>query len=143
MVNRCARIFKQLMRHFPAGNLHLAAPDVLIQRNIVFFNQVGSIALDEPGHIFSKMLAGFGDKISQALEHIKPHPVPIRDPTFRNHLAEQRVQVLSIPLKMQVKRQVVDPGAQIINFFQRHIDQFSQLCGGALHRMTQTHRADL
>ena len=59
------------------GNLHLAATNVLVQRNVKFLQQFRTVTLDEPGHILGKMLTGLGDQVAQPLEHLIAHTVPL------------------------------------------------------------------
>ena len=39
---------------FPARDLVLAAADVLVERDVELLDQVGAVALDEPGHVLAK-----------------------------------------------------------------------------------------
>src|SRR6266487_4227303 len=45
---------------FPLRDLIFATPEVLINRNFVLFDEVRSIALDKPWHVFTEVLTGFG-----------------------------------------------------------------------------------
>lgn len=50
----CEQFVAQLV---PAGDLVFAAADVLVERDVEFFDEFGAVALDEPGRIFGEVLA--------------------------------------------------------------------------------------
>jgi hypothetical protein len=111
----------------PLGDLVFLATQILIERNFKLLDQVGTVALDEPGHVFTEVLAGLGHKVTQPYQHLVAHPVPVADTVLPNHGATQRVQVFAIMLESEVECPVVDPSAQVVDLFDEYTDVVSKL----------------
>jgi len=142
LVEACLRVVQHLVCQFPGGDLHPAAANVFIQGDVELFDQVIPPFLDIPGHILGKMLARFGHEVAQPFCRIKAHAVVIRHTSVFDHLPDQRVEVSAFLLKLQVKCQVVDASADIVDLIQRNIDQVCQLLRRALHGMAQAYCLD-
>ena len=65
----------------PAGDLGHASPRVLVERDVEAFDEIGPIALDEPGHVLGEVLARLGDEVTESAQDFVPHAVVIRDLT--------------------------------------------------------------
>jgi len=146
-VQRLLAILQRGAQPFPAGDLRLAAGEVFVQGDVELLDQIGAVALDEPGRVLAEVLAGFGDEVAQPPEHLIAHPVPGRDAIFLDDLAEARVEVFDravgqAALEAQVEGHVVDAGADVVDLLQRHADVAGELLGGSLDAVAQPDRLD-
>jgi len=60
---------KGLGLRLPIGDLLHAALGIFIEGNFEPLDQIRPVALDEPRHVFRKMLGAFGDKIPKPRHH--------------------------------------------------------------------------
>lgn len=96
-------------------DLCFAAIDILVQRNVEALNQVGTIPLDKPGHVFGEVLTGLGHEIPQSGEHLIAHAILVGHPTLLHHPAYRRIEVLAVPLKPEEEGHVIDSGSQVVD----------------------------
>ena len=87
----------------PACDLSFAAGDVFVERNVELLDQVGTVTLDKPGHIFGEVFAGLGDEIAKTLEHLIAHAVPLRHAPFFDDLADAWIEVFDMAVEMALK----------------------------------------
>ena len=136
------RVLEAGTHGLPTGDLKLAAADVLVQRNIEPVDQVGPVALDEPGHVFAEVLAGLGDEVAQPLQHLVAHPVPVWHAALSGNLADEGVQVFPGALEAQVECHVVDAGAEVVDLLQWNTDVIGKLASRSLDAVAETHSFD-
>ena len=145
----------------PAGNLALAAHDVLVNGDAELVDQVGPITLDEPGRIFAEVLARFGDEVAQAAEHLVTHCVrqagnaavgalgvaAVGGDGPPRHFGDARVEIFhtvgGLALEAQVEGHVVDACAEVVDFLNRHADVARQLFCRPLHAVAEADGLDL
>lgn len=132
-------VFTQLM---PTGDLVFAAADVLVDGDVEFFDEIWSIALDEPWGVFGEVLGGFGDEIPEAFVDFVAYEVPIGRALFVEDLFDGWVEVLTVLLELEVEGHVVDAGGDVVDVVDVDADIVGELLGGPLDRVTQTDRLD-
>ena len=128
-------VFTQLM---PAGDLVFAAADVLVEGDVEFFDEVWSIALDEPWGVFGEVLGGFGNEIPEAFVDFVANKIPIGCALFVEHLFDGWVEVLAVLLELEIKSHVIDAGSDVVDVVDVDADIVGELLGGALDRVAQT-----
>ena len=113
-VGRLAGLEARSLR-IPRGDLFLAPARVLVERDVEPLDQVGTVALDEPGDVLGEVLARLGDEVAQVFQHLVADPVPLGRPSLGGHAVERRVEVLAVALEAEVERHVVDPGGDVVD----------------------------
>ena len=121
---------------------NLAAARVFVQRNVVFGKQVLAPLLDEPGHVFGKVFAGFGGEVAELVQHFVAHFVPCRGFAFGIYLVQARIQVYAFVLKLGIERHVVDAGTAVVNLFGRDAQIVRQFVRRVLHAVAQADGGD-
>lgn len=94
------------------------------------------------GRLFRTMLAGRGDDIALPPQHFGAHVVPLRHAALGRGLLPPRIQVFALALEAQIKRQVVDAGAEVSDLCLGHAQIVRQLFGSALHAVAESGRAN-
>ena len=78
-----------------SGDLAIAAPRILVERDRIPLDQVGTGRLDEPGHVLGEVLGGLGHEVAEVAQDLEPDPVLGRHAVGLDQLAQSRVQVLA------------------------------------------------
>ena len=136
----------------PPGDLLDTPLGVLVQRNAEAFDEVGPVALDEPGRVFREMFRAFGHEMAQPHQHLVAHlvgtaRVPVaglRKPPLAVALLQRGVEVAIAPvrlpmLEIEVEGHVVDPAGAVADLLDGNVEVARQFPGRALHRMAKTH----
>jgi hypothetical protein len=99
----------------PAGDLGHAAPRVLVEGDVEAFDEIGAVALDEPGDVFGEVLARLGHEVAEPAQHLVADAVVFGDVAGPGQRLQAGVEVLSVALEPEVEGHVVDPGGQIVD----------------------------
>ncbi len=59
----------------PALDLRDATARVLVERNVEPLDQVGPVALDEPGHVLGEVLTRLSDEVAEVPQHLVAHAI--------------------------------------------------------------------
>ena len=119
-----ASLFFRLFQQLPADDAGFAAFDIFVERDVEFFDQRRITVFDEPGHVFAKVLAGFGHVVSEPPQHLVADAVGRRDAPVFIDLVQKRIQILAAIaiFELEVKGHVIDAGDQIIDVFVGNAD---------------------
>ena len=83
------------------------------------------------GNILREMFTRLGDEIAESGKQIVSDTVSVGHSTLVDHATDFRIEILPVPLKLQIKSHVIDSGDHIIDFLNRNADiigEFSAVC---------------